>query len=571
MTKVFGQPTAFVDDALAGFCDLNAEFVRPVTGGVVRSTASASGKVAVVVGGGSGHYPAFAGYVGSGIADGAVIGDVFTSPPTKRVVDVAREASHGGGVLLSFGNYAGDVLNFGAAAKQLTAEGIPTRVVAVTDDIASATADEEARRRGIAGDVVVFKLAGAAAEAGYDLDGVVRIAETGNRRTRSLGVAFAGVTLPGKQEPLFTVEPRTMGVGLGIHGEPGVSNEPLTDASGLAQMLVDKVLAAAPADASDRVAVLLNGLGSTKYEELFVLWKHVGALLRDRGLELIAPIAGEYVTSLDMAGCSLTVCWLDDELETLWTAPAQTPAMRCGAAVPTERREAGQAAVPAASADVLPTATDESRSSAARIVAALSRIAHTLSDSEAELGRIDSFAGDGDHGFGMARGSGAAFDAAENAFARGAGASTVLAVAGDAWAERAGGTSGALWGLGLRAAGGEFSDTGAVSTADVVRAARAALDAVVEAGGAKVGDKTLVDALDPLVRTLEEKAGGTHNGYELWAAAAEAATAAAEATAELSPRLGRARPLAERSVGHPDAGAVSLALCARTVGSEAEK
>lgn len=194
MTKVFGQPTEFVDDALAGFCDLNAEFVRPVTGGVVRSTASAPEKVAVVVGGGgSGHYPAFAGYVGSGIADGAVIGDVFTSPPTKRVVNVAREASHGGGVLLTFGNYAGDVLNFGAAAKQLTAEGIPpTRVVAVTDDIASATADEEAKRRGIAGDVVVFKLAGAAAEAGYNLDGVVRIAETGNRRTRSLGVAFAG-------------------------------------------------------------------------------------------------------------------------------------------------------------------------------------------------------------------------------------------------------------------------------------------------------------------------------------------------------------------------------------------
>lgn len=564
MTRIYGGPAAFAREALAGFCDLHAEFVHPVDGGVIRSTRAPEGKVALVVGGGSGHYPAFAGYVGPGLADGAAVGEVFTSPSTARIVEVARRAQHGGGVLLAFGNYAGDVLNFGAAARQLTAEGIAAHTLPVTDDIASASGTERADRRGIAGNVVVYKIAGAAAEAGYDLDGVVRVARLANDRTRSLGVAFAGVTLPGKSEPLFTVEPASLDVGLGIHGEPGISTRAMTNADGLARLLVDRVLAEAPAGAGSRITVLLNGLGATKYEELFLLWGRVARLLAAAGLEPVAPIAGEFVTSLDMAGCSLTVSWLDDELERLWLAPADAPALHRGTVSPAERVTA---APRAARTDTVaaPTASESSAAAADRIAEVLSYLAHTLAEAESELAEIDAFAGDGDHGEGMVRGSRAAAEAARTAVDRGAGASTTLLAAADAWAAQAGGTSGALWGIGLRTAAYEFSDDTAVSMPQAVRAARAALNAVVDAGGAVVGDKTLVDALEPLVRSLETDAAD-RDSAQRWADAAAAATTAARDTARLTPRLGRARPLAARSVGHPDAGAVSLALCATAVG-----
>ncbi|WP_211256592.1 dihydroxyacetone kinase family protein, partial [Actinoalloteichus caeruleus] len=318
MTRLFNDPASFAEDALAGFCDLHSDRVRPVEGGVVRASDTPEGKVAVVVGGGSGHYPAFCGVVGPGFADGAVVGNVFTSPSAQQAYDVARAANRGGGVLFSYGNYAGDVLNFGAAQERLRAEGVDTRTVVVTDDIASAQPGEETRRRGIAGDFVVFKVAGAAAEAGYSLDEVERVAAAANAATRTLGVAFDGCTLPGQDGQLFTVPAGKMGLGLGIHGEPGVSEVDLPTASELADTFVDGVLAETPSGAGNRVGVILNGLGRTKYEELFVVWTRVAARLRAAGLELVDPEVGELVTSLDMAGASLTLVWLDEELERLW-------------------------------------------------------------------------------------------------------------------------------------------------------------------------------------------------------------------------------------------------------------
>lgn len=229
MTKLYDDPRAFSDDLLEGFVDLHADRVLKVEGGVVRA-AETPGKVAVVVGGGSGHYPAFCGVVGTGFADGAVVGNVFTSPSTQEAYSVGRAAENGAGLLFSTGNYAGDVMNFTLAQQRLQQEGIDTRVVFVTDDIASAPVEEIHKRRGIAGDFVVFKIAGAAAEAGYDLDGVERVARLANDRTRTLGVAFGGCTMPGADTPLFTVPDGRMGVGLGIHGEPGIDEGDLPSA-----------------------------------------------------------------------------------------------------------------------------------------------------------------------------------------------------------------------------------------------------------------------------------------------------------------------------------------------------
>ncbi|WP_007027654.1 dihydroxyacetone kinase family protein, partial [Saccharomonospora iraqiensis] len=335
MTRLYDDPATFSDDMVAGFVTAHPDRVRRVPGGVVRATRPRRGKVAVVTGGGSGHYPAFCGTVGPGFADGAVVGNIFTAPSAEDAHSVARAAERGGGVVFSFGNYAGDTLNFGLAVERLRHDGIPAHTVVVTDDVASAPAESRDRRRGVAGDFVVFKVAAAAAEEGYDLAEVVRVAEHANARTRSLGVAFDGCTLPGGDDPLFTVPAGRMGLGLGIHGEAGISERALPSAAELAQTLVDGVLADAPEAASGRVTAILNGLGATKYEELFVTYRTVARLLAEAGLEVVAPEVGELVTSLDMAGCSLTLTWLDDELERLWQAPADTPAYRKGTVAPT--------------------------------------------------------------------------------------------------------------------------------------------------------------------------------------------------------------------------------------------
>lgn len=562
MTKIVDDPETFAASALAGFSRVYGRYVRLVRGGVVRSTAVPQGKVSVIVGGGSGHYPAFAGYVGPGMADAAVAGEIFASPSTAAVARVCRNADYGGGILLGFGNYAGDVLNFGVAAERLRAEGIDVRIVTVTDDVASAPADQHLRRRGIAGDFVVFKVAGAAAEAGLDLDAVERATRHANDRTFSFGVAFGGCTLPGATEPLFTVPRGMMALGLGIHGEPGIRDAEIVPARALAELLVDTILAERPAGAR-RAAVLLNGLGATKYEELFVLWGAVETLLQAAGVDIVAPEVGEYVTSLDMQGCSLTILWLDEELERYWLAPCDTPVFRRGETFHTE-----PAVVRAGAEDEAPVfgpTSSASRESARCLAGILDAMVSALSEAEAELGRIDAFAGDGDHGQGMRRGATAAREAIHQAVAAGAGARSALAVAGDAWADRAGGTSGAVWGLLLRSWSSAFSDDAAFEDADVIRGARAALDDVMRLGGATPGDKTLVDAFVPFVAALETAKADGLSLKDAWQKASATCRQAAEATAPLSPRLGRARPLAERSIGHPDAGAVSLALIAATI------
>jgi dihydroxyacetone kinase len=570
MTKLFNDPAQFTEDMLAGFLDANASYVAGVPGGVVRARKTAPGKVAVVVGGGSGHYPAFCGVVGPGFADGAVVGNIFTSPSADEAASVARAAHSDAGVLLTTGNYAGDVMNFGLAVEQLRSEGIDAHYFAVTDDIASAPKGEESKRRGIAGDFTVFKCASAAAEDGLDLAGVIRVAEASNAATRTLGVAFDGCTMPGADHPLFTVPEGHMGVGLGIHGEPGVADEPMPTAADLATTLVDGVLADRDDGGTQRIAVILNGLGRTKYEELFVVWATVSRLFKERGYEIVQPEVGELVTSLDMAGCSLTVMWLDEELEKYWTAAADSPAYRKGAASAAQpagelRTDATADAV--ADAPALGELSDDDGRAGGQLVArALTAMAAMLAEAEDELGRIDAVAGDGDHGRGMVKGSSAAREAADRALADDGGTGSVLTAAGKEWAAKAGGTSGVLWGALLCALGARLGDTGRPDSVTVAGGIRDGYDALVRLGGAAPGDKTMLDALLPFTEDLEQRVGAGEKWQDAWRSSADVATAAALATADLRPKIGRARPLAERSIGTPDAGATSIAMCAQTVG-----
>jgi dihydroxyacetone kinase len=573
MTRLFNDPVDFADEMIEGFVAANSRYVRAVPGGVVRGTRSEPGTVAVVIGGGSGHYPAFGGLVGVGIASGAAMGNLFASPSRQQAHTVGAAAQHGGGVLFSYGNYAGDVLNFDAAQEQLRAEGIDCRTVLVTDDVSSAPVTEKEKRRGIAGDLAVFKIAGAAAEAGYSLDDVERVARLANERTRSFGVAFSGCTLPGASEPLFTVPAGRMAVGLGIHGEPGVGETDVPTADELAAMFVETLLGELPdgvdAASGGRVAVILNGLGSVKYEELFVVYRRIARLLEEAGLTIVEPDVGEFCTSFDMAGASLTLLWLDDELETLWHAPADTPAYRKGSVEAREQLEVSS--LPAAEvAAEIPPASAESQLAAETVVAALDALAATVDEHVEELGHLDSIAGDGDHGIGMQRGAHAAVSAAHDALAAGAGAGTLLELAGDAWADRAGGTSGALWGLGLRAIGERFGDDVAPDGPAIAEGIADALAGIVTQGKAEVGDKTMVDALVPFVDTLTAQVAADSDLTVAWSAAATAARAAAAGTADLAARRGRARTHGDASLGTVDPGAHSFALIVTAIGGVLE-
>ncbi|MFI5913264.1 dihydroxyacetone kinase family protein [Dactylosporangium sp. NPDC051541] len=561
MTRLFNDPVAFADEMTDGFAAAYARYVRRVPGGVVRAEGAAPGEVAVVIGGGSGHYPAFAGLVGPGVAHGAAMGDLFASPSAARAESVARAADGGAGVLFCYGNYAGDVLNFTEAQERLRAAGVDVRTVLVTDDVSSAPPEARGRRRGIAGDLAVFKLAGAAAARGDDLDAVERIARRANDRTRTLGVAFSGCTLPGADQPLFRVPAGRMAVGMGIHGEPGISDDDLPTADDLAALFVDRLIEELPDDvatpAGGRVAVILNGLGSVKYEELFVVYRSIARRLAEAGLTAVEPDVGEFCTSFDMAGASLTLVWLDEELEELWRAPADTPAYRKSPSAVTRTVVESSGEAPAEEQRRAP-GSEASQRAAVTVRSVLDAIAETLDAAADELGRLDAVAGDGDHGIGMRRGSLAAAEAARRGHGRGCG--QVLTDAGDAWADKGGGTSGALWGTTLRTLGRHLGDQDAPTPETVAAAVAQALAAVRRQGGAAPGDKTLVDAFAPFAEELTGRVAAGDPLATAWQAAAQVATAAADATADLLPRLGRARPHAGRSLGTPDPGARSFAL-----------
>ncbi|WP_353807883.1 dihydroxyacetone kinase family protein [Agromyces sp. SYSU T00194] len=568
MSYVLNSPEDFADESADGFVAAHRSLVRRVSGGVARRTATPAGQVAVVIGGGSGHYPAFAGLVGPGLAHAAAMGNVFASPSSQQIYSVARSVATDAGVLLSYGNYAGDVLNFDLAQQRLIDEGIPCRTVRVTDDICSAPASEAHRRRGIAGDLAVFRVAGWAAARGLALDWVADVAERANARTRSIGVAFSGCTLPGADAPLFTVPDGQMAVGMGIHGEPGLELRPLATADELARLLVDALLDEVPDGVERegaRVAVIVNGLGSVKSEELFVVFGATQRLLESHGMVVVEPEVGEYATSFEMAGISLTLMWLDADLEAAWTSPTYTPAYRKGRVDDDADGEVVAQEDDESLSGELPPASAESVEAGARVAAAIGAIRAVIDREADELGRLDAIAGDGDHGIGMQRGARAADAAARLASERGAGAGSVLIAAGDAWADKAGGTSGALWGAGLRAVGTTIGDDQAPDGATVAAGVEAARAAVQDFGKAEVGDKTLVDALVPFARALAERAGGGAGLASAWRSAADVATESARATADLLPRMGRARPHMEKSLGTPDPGAISLALAVTAV------
>jgi len=326
MKKILNQPADFVPEMLEGLVKAHPSELAFAAGEpncIVRAGAPVAGKVALATGGGSGHMPVFVGYVGQGLLDGCAVGDVFASPSADAMLAVTRQINAGRGVLYLYGNYGGDRMNFEMAAEMAAMEDIEVRSVLVKDDVASHV--EADRRRGVAGMVFAFKVAGAKADLGGTLDEVEAVAHKALANIASMGVALSPCTVPAAGRPTFTIGDGEMEIGMGIHGEPGIQREALQTADQIAERMTAAILADLPLGAGDRAAVMVNGLGATPPEELYILYRRVHALLTERGVQVHRAYVGEYATSMEMAGASLTFFRLDDELAVLLDHPAHSP------------------------------------------------------------------------------------------------------------------------------------------------------------------------------------------------------------------------------------------------------
>ncbi|WP_027664507.1 dihydroxyacetone kinase subunit DhaK [Rhizobium leguminosarum] len=322
--KLINAGADAVDEMLRGVLAAHPRHLYAVENmprAIIARNGPRKGKVGLVIGGGSGHEPTFLGFVGKGLADAAAIGNVFASPPPDPIIACAMAVDGGAGVLFMYGNYAGDVMNFDMAAEMLALDEIEVRTVLTTDDVASAPADQRNKRRGVAGNVFIFKAAGAACDLLYSFDDVERVARHANARTYTMGVALSPCSLPQTLRPNFLIGEGEMEIGMGIHGEPGVAREPLKPADAVTDQLMDGILREMKADRGDRVAVLVNSLGSTPMMELYIMMRRVKSRLDDAGLVLHTSLVGNYCTSLEMAGASITLMHLDDELQQLIDYP----------------------------------------------------------------------------------------------------------------------------------------------------------------------------------------------------------------------------------------------------------
>jgi dihydroxyacetone kinase len=328
MRKLLNEPAAFVDEMLEGLLLVHPERLRAVEGeprAIIRTDGGFAGRVTIATGGGSGHLPLFVGYVGRGMLDGCAVGNVFASPSAEQMLAVTRAIDGGRGVLYLYGNYGGDRLNFDLAAELAAADGIAVEQVRASDDVASAPPDRAADRRGIAGIFFAYKLTAACAASGAELSAVTATARRALDRTRSIGVALSPCVLPAVGHANFELPEGEMEIGMGIHGEPGVRRGPLQTADEVASDLVERILSDLAPSPNGSLAMLINGLGATPPEELYILARAAHQRIHEHGLDVLRTYVGEYATSLDMAGASISLIELDDELLSYLDAPADPP------------------------------------------------------------------------------------------------------------------------------------------------------------------------------------------------------------------------------------------------------
>ena len=550
MKKIINHPSDVIEDYIRGLVGATPHLARvagwPV---VVRSAATRKGddRVALVSGGGSGHEPAHAGFVGTGMLDAAVLGPVFTSPSVDAVLAAIKAVATDAGVLLIVKNYTGDRLNFGLAAQLARSEGIRVETVTVADD--AALADRAgAGRRGLTSTVLAHKVAGAAAERREPIERIVGLVERLTARSATMGLALGPAHVPGADAPNFVLGEDEVEWGLGIHGEPGRERGPIVPAAGIAAALVGRVVEDRGFAAGDEVAVVVNSLGGTPDLELRILQGEALAEVRRHGLVPRITWAGPFVTSLDMPGASITIAGVDDELLELLTADAAVAAFPQSAELLDPDRETVvpspfDAAVPAPGTGSSP------------IVAALHErviaIAEAIVAAEPELTALDREVGDGDLGINLARGATAVLDAGE-ALRTQADPTAYLRAVAALLRYHVGGTSGPLYSILLLGVAERLDGVDAPRATDWAEALALGVGDIQRIGGAKPGSRTMVDALAPAVDAA--LAG------ETLARVAASARAGADSTAAIVASLGRSSYVGERAIGTPDPGAVAVAV-----------
>lgn len=507
--------------------------------------------VALLSGGGSGHEPAHAGYVGAGMLTAAIAGDVFTSPSTDAVLAAIRASAGPAGAILIVKNYTGDRLNFGLAAELARAEGIPAEVVVVADDVALRDTVEASRRRGIAGTVLVHKVAGAAAAKGAGLAEVAALARAVAEDVGTMGVALGPCTLPAAGKPNFELGASEIELGLGIHGEPGVKKAGLAPVDDLVETLLAAIVDDRGLKRGSRVALLVNGLGATPPMELAIVARAALKNLAKRGIVVERAWTGTFLSALDMPGMSLSLLAVDDERLALLDAATDAPAWPGGGKL-NASPSVQVAATSAKSAVVAPAPGGD----VARRLALAA--ASALAAAEAHLTDLDAKAGDGDLGASMARAAEAIRALPAEAWNAPAHA---LAEVGNALRRAIGGSSGPFYATALLRASRDLG--GAAEPRRLAKAFDTAVAAITELGGARPGDRTMVDALAPAAEAFRAALAAGKPAKQALTAAAEAAEAGAKHTATLQPRLGRASYLGERAVGVPDGGAVAVSIWLR--------
>ncbi|PWJ48678.1 dihydroxyacetone kinase subunit DhaL [Faecalicatena contorta] len=574
MRKIINHADNVVREMLEGYVGAYNRYYRkhPDVNGVILKQRR-KGKVALVIGGGSGHEPMFSGFVGKGLADAAACGNIFASPDPNTVYETAKAVEEGQGVLFVYGCYAGDNLNFDMGEEMLQEEGIQTTHVRVWDDVASAPRDRIEDRRGIAGDVFVVKIAGAACDAGLNLAEVTKLTEKARDNTKTIGVATASAQLPGVEKPIFELGENEIEYGMGLHGERGVLRTHWQSADVLAEKMYGEIKKDTDLKAGDEVCVLINGLGSTTITELAIVYRKVGELLERDGIKVYDADLNNYCTSQEMGGFSITLFQLDEELKQYYDMPCFSPYYAKGELMESSREELECCEKELVSAGTQAEGREEetvgepqvsrkaggalTELSAEDVKGMLLYIADKIRAKKPYLTEIDSAIGDGDHGIGMAGGMKKIkeklwqMEGEQNAYA-------VFEAAGKAMLMSMGGASGVIFGS-LYLAGAKEMDAKAFLTAeDLAKMERKSLSAIKERGKAEVGDKTMVDALEPAVVAMEKN---YEKGLlEMLKAAEEAARQGVEETKKYTAKFGRAKSLMERAVGYQDAGATSVWL-----------
>jgi triose/dihydroxyacetone kinase / FAD-AMP lyase (cyclizing) len=564
MKKFINRPEDVVEEMMQGLAVLHPRSAR-LSGHKVMIRADAERardqQVAVLSGGGSGHEPAHEGYIGVGMLSAAVVGEVFTSPSSDSVFAAIKAVSGGPGALLVVKNYTGDRLNFGLAAEMARAEGISVEMVVVDDDVALKGTGQGTGARGLAGTIFIHKLVGAAAAEGKSLADVAATGRAAVESLATMGVSFSAGTSPSIGIPSFELSEHEMELGLGIHGEPGVKRTQLQTADKLTETLLTEILKHGRFGNEKRVAVMVNNLGATTEMELAIVARHAMRFLEGDGFTVERIYAGTFLSSLDMAGTSITVLGVNDEwlrwLDAVTTAPAWPNAPKQRPSKP-EALIAGEVSAKVSS----PTGKDAQSVAGRKAKQAIEAACKALLSAESELTELDRVTGDGDLGTSMERAA-RAVQGAIGSYPLDDVPATMRAI-GHTLRRELGGSSGPLYGVLFLRGGRVLEKSDAMGLAQWTEALDQGCRAISELGGAKTGDRTMLDALDPFVKALRK--GGDGGGKAPRAtilAAVEAAERGVEATARMKPRLGRSSYLGDRVLGYPDPGAKAIAIWLR--------